>query len=201
MVSLQLINQSFHNHGDVLRRHIQLMDSRTQNSNGLISQLSLRRSTSITTSTTTNPKILETTVLLKKFTALPQTTRVFSHSHGEESPKLIQQMASRTQTSNGSQSKRRETSATTVSLKKSTDLHPTTRVSFLNHGEESLSHTQSMVSRTQASNGSIGQLLLNKRRLTLETRRSRRELLVSSTPTTPCTQPHTQGRSMPTTVI
>jgi hypothetical protein len=61
---------------------------------------------------------------------------VFSHSHGEESRKLIQLMDSRTQTSNGSQSKRRETSVTTVSLRRSTDLQLTTRVSSQNHGEE-----------------------------------------------------------------
>jgi hypothetical protein len=138
MVSLQLINQSFHNHGDVLRRLIQLMASRTQTSNGSTSQLSLRRSTSISiiTSITTRPKILETTVSLRKFMALPTTTRVFSHNHGEESRKLIQLMDSRTQTSNGSQSKRRETSVTTVSLRRSTDLQLTTRVSSQNHGEE-----------------------------------------------------------------
>jgi hypothetical protein len=116
------------------------MDSRTQTSNGSTSQLSLRRSTSIsiTTSTTTRLKISETTVSQRRFTALPTTTRVFSHSLGEESRKLIQLMDSRTQASNGSQSKskRRETSVTTASLRRSTDLQPTTRVSSQNHGEE-----------------------------------------------------------------
>jgi len=50
-------------------------------------------------------------------------------------------------------------------MKKSMDLLPTTDQFFHNHGEESKRHTQSMVSRTQNSNGSINQLPLhNKRR-------------------------------------
>jgi len=87
------------------------------------------------------------------------------------------------------------------SSKKSTDSHPMTSLSYHSHGEESLNHTQSMVSRTQLGNGSIKIPSHLLRKETLETRRLRRESLDSSMLTTVCTQPHTQEKSTPTMVI
>jgi len=140
---------------------------------------------------------------MKQFTDSLLLTSQFSLNHGEEPNKLIQRMDSKTHLGNGSVwlSKKRETSVTMVSLKKSTDSLPTISLSYLNHGEEQLKHIQLMVSRTQVGNGSIKNLLPNKKSKTLEIRRSNRKSLDSSTLMTACTQPHTQEKSTPTTVF
>jgi len=138
-------------------------------------------------------------VLLKRSMDLLPTISQSSHNHGEDQRLLIQRMDSRTQLGSGSPSlnKRRETSETTVSLRKSTDSHPTTNQSYHNHGEESRSHIQLMVSRTQNGNGSP---LLNKKNPILETKVSSKEFTGSSMKTTACTQPHIQEKSTPSMV-
>jgi hypothetical protein len=66
-------------------------------------------------------------------------------------------MDSKTQPGNGLQNKRsqEETSVILILLKKFTDSPQMTRVSSLNHGEESKNHIKSMDSRIQIGNGSI----------------------------------------------
>jgi len=139
------------------------MDSRTHHGNGLT------KSHLFNTNTITNitKEILETMVLLKKFTDLHLTTNQFFHNHGEELRKPTPKMDSRTQLGNGfhSQNKRRETLVTMVLLRKFTALLRTINQFYHNHGDVLRKLIQSMVSKTQSSNGSINQkLLLNKKR-------------------------------------
>jgi len=100
--SPQMTRVSSHSHGGELRKLTQLMDSRTQNSNGSIRDPSLRRSTSTTTNTITKQWILVTMESPKKFTDSLQTTKASCLNHGEESRRPTQRMASRTHLSNGS---------------------------------------------------------------------------------------------------
>jgi hypothetical protein len=97
-----LTRASCHNHGEELRKHTQLMDSRTHLGNGSIRNPWLRRSTSTTTNTIIKLKTSVTMVSLKKSTDSPQLTRAFSHNHGEDLRLHIQSTDSRTHLSNGS---------------------------------------------------------------------------------------------------
>jgi hypothetical protein len=106
-------------------------------------------------------------VSLRKSTDLHQTTNLFSHNHGDVLRKLTLKTDSRTHLGNGfhSQNKRRETLVTMVLLRKFTALLRTINKFYHNHGDVLRKLIQSMVSKTQSSNGSINQkLLLNKKR-------------------------------------
>jgi hypothetical protein len=144
MVSLQLINQSFHNHGEELKKLTQSTDLRTQNSNGSIRNHWLRRSISTNTSTDITIKLRISVIMvsMRQFMDLPLATNLSCHNHGEELRRLTQRMDSKIHLSNGSpllsKSNKRhtETLVTLTSLRKFTDLPLTTSLSCHNHGEE-----------------------------------------------------------------
>jgi len=72
-----------HNHGEELRKHTQLTDSRIHLGNGLIRRVhSPRKSIIITTKP--RPEILVMKEFLKRFTNSHQLTNQSSHNHGEE---------------------------------------------------------------------------------------------------------------------
>jgi hypothetical protein len=101
MDSHQTTNQYSHSHGEELKQHIQLTDSRTHLSNGSIRARRAWLNTSITTTIITRLKTSVMKASLKKFMDSPPMTNQFSHFHGEELNKPIQRMVSRTQDSNG----------------------------------------------------------------------------------------------------
>merc|ERR1719473_728253 len=132
MVSLLLINQSFHNHGEDLRLLTQSTDSRIHLGNGSTRNHWSRRNTSTTTSITIRPRTLETMESSRRSTDSLQLINQSSHNHGEEQRKPTQRTDSRTQNGNGSQwlSKRRETSVIMALKSISTDLLPMTNLFF-----------------------------------------------------------------------
>jgi hypothetical protein len=104
MVSLQLINQSFHNHGEELKKLTQSTDLRTQNSNGSIRNHWLRRSISTNTSTDITIK-LRISVIMVSMRLFMDSLHLINqsfHNHGEELRKLTQRMDSKIHLSNGS---------------------------------------------------------------------------------------------------
>jgi len=165
----------------------------------------LKRSTDITITIKLQLKILETMVSMSKSTDSHQLINLFSHNHGEEQRLLTHQMDSRTHHSNGLirklfLNKRREILEIMVLMRKFTALLRTINQYYHNHGDVLRKRIQKMVSRTHLSNGSIPKLLLKKIKPILVTRRLLQMSTDSQQPIPVFCQPHTQERSMPSTV-